>query len=69
MALCLLTLEVQSLKSVELFEILLRVQKHSKVNVLGLILQLLGLVWLICGVAFKAPLSVYSLQQVVFGIS
>ncbi|XP_031463359.1 cyclin-G2 isoform X1 [Phasianus colchicus] len=32
LALCLLTLEVQSLKSVELFEILLRVQKHSKIS-------------------------------------
>ncbi|XP_061210694.1 cyclin-G2 isoform X3 [Neopsephotus bourkii] len=32
LALCLLTLEVQTLKSVELFEILLRVQKHSKIS-------------------------------------
>eukprot|EP00079_Xenopus_tropicalis_P034990 XP_017948761.1 PREDICTED: cyclin-G2 isoform X5 [Xenopus tropicalis] len=32
LALCLLTLEVETLKSLELFEIALRVQKHSKVN-------------------------------------
>ncbi|KFW81562.1 Cyclin-G2, partial [Manacus vitellinus] len=32
LALCLLTLEVQMLKSVELLEILLRVQKHSKIS-------------------------------------
>ncbi|OPJ89852.1 cyclin-G2 isoform A [Patagioenas fasciata monilis] len=32
LALCLLTLEVETLKSVELFEILLRVQKHSKIS-------------------------------------
>ncbi|NWH37191.1 CCNG2 protein, partial [Chloropsis hardwickii] len=32
LALCLLTLEVQTLKSVELLEILLRVQKHSKIS-------------------------------------
>ncbi|KAL2304619.1 hypothetical protein Nmel_006570 [Mimus melanotis] len=38
LALCLLTLEVQTLKSVELLEILLRVQKHSKPSVLALCL-------------------------------
>ncbi|XP_074848127.1 cyclin-G2 [Carettochelys insculpta] len=32
LALCLLTLEVQTLKSIELFEIVLRVQKHSKIS-------------------------------------
>ncbi|KAG8454262.1 hypothetical protein GDO86_000778 [Hymenochirus boettgeri] len=32
LALCLLTLEVETLKSLELFEIALRVQKHTKVN-------------------------------------
>ncbi|XP_053559390.1 cyclin-G2 [Bombina bombina] len=32
LALCLLTLEVETLKSLELFDIALRVQKHSRVN-------------------------------------
>lgn len=66
MALCLLTLEVQTLKSVELFEILLRVQKHSKVNIFcGLSLQLLGLVQLVLyNGSFKGPLlSVSSLYR------
>lgn len=46
LALCLLTLEVQTLKSVELLEILLRVQKHSKVSVFS---RLFGLTLLVMG--------------------
>ncbi|KAJ7411875.1 Cyclin-G2 [Pitangus sulphuratus] len=59
LALCLLTLEVQMLKSVELLEILLRVQKHSKVNVAsGLFVQLLGLTLLVMeNVTFNGPLK------------
>lgn len=55
LALCLLTLEVQTLKSVELLEILLRVQKHSKVSVLS---GLFGLTLLMMGdVTFRGPLN------------
>lgn len=71
LALCLLTLEVQMLKSVELLEILLCVQKHSKVRIFtGLVFQWFGLVLLMMGdVTFRGPLNV-SLNvslQVLFG--